>query len=89
MNPPEIPETLPVDSLDQFVKLLTAWHQKQVNTLKHLAEIPEGTEVQIEEGVEVELTGEALASFKAGILAGLSLLGDLPFKPEYEDAPAA
>jgi hypothetical protein len=87
-NPP--PETIEVKDLDQFVQILTGWHKRQVATLEHFLQIPEGTPMQLGEDVEVELRGEVLHGFRAGITLALGLLGELPFAVEAEgEEPAA
>ena len=35
-----LPETINISDLDQFVSALTAWHTQQIDTLKHLQDIP-------------------------------------------------
>lgn len=82
-------ETVPISSLDNFVKLLTGWHMNKVQTLRHMMEIPEGSEMTTgEDGAVLKLTGEALAGFKAGIELSLMELGTLPFSVEFEPESA-
>lgn len=79
-------EKLHVDSLDDFVKLLAAWHLNKVKVLEHLTKIPEGTEVTIDDDEDdsVTLKGDLLIGFKLGIEVALMELGHLPFQAEYE-----
>lgn len=81
MNEPtqEAPPVL-IEDLDQFVSLLTGWHSNKVAMLEHLLEIPEGTEMQVDGGDSVALTGDILAGFKAGLNVALMELGKLPFE---------
>lgn len=96
------PDTVPVEDLDSFVRHLAAWHSRKVAMLNHMQTIPEGSKMQVgKDGAEVELTGDMLAGFKAGIELALIELGSLPFVAEMEadeasteapvssDAPAA
>jgi len=86
MNSPQ-PETIQVESIEQFVQITSAWHAKQVNTLRHMTEIPEGSEMQAGD-VKVTLTGDILVGFKAGIETALLAMGNLPFGYETEEEPA-
>lgn len=71
--------------------MLSMWHAQQVDTLKHMMDIPSGTDANIEdpegnETLTVTLEGDALTGFKVGIAAALSLLGDLPFAPIEDES---
>ena len=82
-------ETVAVESLDQFVMVLTAWHDNKCQVLKHLLEIPEGSEVQVSDDEPRIMTADLLVGFRLGIEMALSELGTLPFVAEMEDVPAA
>jgi len=78
--------TVEVDDLDGFVTLLTGWHVRRVDTVKHLLEIPEGTVFEVGNGAKsVTLAGDTLAGFKFGLEMALMQLGKLPFVAEIED----
>jgi hypothetical protein len=82
-------ETVPVDDLNHFVQILTAWHMEKCRTVQHMLAVPEGSEFQIEgdEGVTtIVLVEDALAAFKLGIEMAMMELGELPFVAEMEDA---
>lgn len=79
------PDTLEVTDLDQFVKVLTAWHENKVKTLEHMSKLPPGTKMQIGEGKEVDLDGDMLLGFQAGITLALIELGILPFSAEPDE----
>lgn len=79
------PDTLNVTDLDQFVSLLNDWHQRQVATIQHLYEVPEGVEVQEENGTPFKLEGDVRRAFQLGLQMAMEYLGKLPFKPEYEE----
>ena len=80
------PETIAIDDLDQFVKILVHWHQGKVGTLQHMLEIPDGTvmELSADSTTSVTLTGDMLDGFKAGLGLALMELGELPFLYEQE-----
>lgn len=86
-------ETIAVTSLDGFVKLLTGWHGKKVALLRHMQDLPDGSEMVVDSGLATEatvlMTGERLAGFKEGIDLALMELGTLPFLAEVEDAEPA
>lgn len=78
---------VPVQDLDQFVRILADWHASKTKQLRHLLQVPAGTTVEID-GVDHVLAGDLRDGFIAGITVALSLVGELPFVAEVEDAPA-
>lgn len=76
------PETVEIDDLNQFVFLLSNWHQDRVTILKQMMEIPQGFEVSLEDGEPMALTGDLHKGFKIGLIVALSELGVLPFVAE-------
>lgn len=75
-------ETVMIDNLDQFVKALQYWHTNKVDVLKHMREVPEGTEVSDDDGNKFILTGEYRSGFILGLNVALSEMGELPFEAE-------
>lgn len=86
MSQGEQPELVPVTSVDAMVGLLAAWNHKQLKLLNHMKEIPEGSEVEVEDST-IKLEGDTLKAYKLGLSVGQELLGKLPFQiiPETED----
>lgn len=81
-------ELLAVTNLDHFITLLADWHNKQVTTVKHLNNAPQGIKILIGEGEEAKektLEGEFQEGFQLGIGLALNYLGTLPFMAEYVD----
>ena len=81
-------ELLAVTDLNQFIQLLTDWHNRQVATVKHLLEVPAGMQMIIgdgEDAKEMKLEGERLEGFQLGLDLALNFLGTLPFMAEYVD----
>lgn len=78
-------EIVEITDLDSFVRALVHWHTNKVAMLKHMEDIPEGTEVQVSDDPPITLEGDTLAGFKAGIHTALAELGELPFSFEMED----
>jgi hypothetical protein len=76
------PETVEIDDLNQFVFLLSNWHQDRINILKQMMEIPQGFEVELEGEAPMPLTGDLHKGFKIGLIVALSELGVLPFVAE-------
>lgn len=68
-----------VHSIKEFFEYLSSWHNSQVKQLEHLLDIPEGTEIHLDDGAEITLEGEALDAFQAGVSVALMQLGTLPF----------
>lgn len=83
----DTPETLEVNDLDHFVRLLTGWHTTKVNVLRHILSVPTGTAVEIN-GEELVLDGDLHKGFVAGVTVALAELGSLPFVAETEDQQA-
>lgn len=82
-----LPDTIDITDLDQFVAIITAWHQNRVAQLEHLLEIPEGTEASLNDDETIKLEGDIRTGFLIGITVGLTQLGKLPFVAEM--APEA
>lgn len=82
-------EVVQITDLDSFVRALVHWHTNKVAMLKHLAEIPEGTEMVVGDDTPIVLEGDILAGFKAGLETALIELGELPFSFELEDEASA
>lgn len=80
-------ESIAVTDLQMFVELLTIWHTRKVNILKHLMDVPQGMEVAIGDDEHLLLDGDAYRAFILGINLSLKELGTLPFTSITEDAP--
>jgi hypothetical protein len=88
-NTAQSSDTIEVDDLNKFVKLLTRWHGGAVKRAEHFLQVPEGQEIKIGEDAELVLTGDTLRAFKAGVNCALMQLGTLPFAYETEPAEDA
>lgn len=85
-------DMIAINDLDQFIALLTDWHNRQVATIKHLQEAPAGIKVLVGEGteaVEHVLEGKFREGFQLGLGLALNYLGVLPFMAEYSDEPSS
>lgn len=88
---PAQPETVEIISLDDFVRALVHWHGNQVAILRHMLDIPEGTEMTVNLGEEsgprvLTIDGDTRLGFIAGLMVALSRLGELPFVAETDGA---
>lgn len=83
---PTTPETIEITDVNQFVGILMAWHAKKVAVLEHMLQVPEGTEMAVDGGTPIILTGDILTAFKAGVSTSLMELGILPFVAEMTPA---
>ena len=83
-------ETVVVADIDQFIQLLSGWHQNKVKTLEHMLGVPEGIEVTFNDEAPQILTGDLHKGFVMGLSLALMELGTLPFAAEMEvdDKPA-
>lgn len=72
-------DTIEVESLDMFVRLLQQWHSSKVKVLEHMLEIPTGTEADFEGLGKVNLVGDVRNGFIMGLSLALMELGTLPF----------
>lgn len=78
-------ETVEIADLDQFVRVLVGWHSQKTAVLKHMLDIPMGSEMTFGETVTPTImAGDFLDGFKAGIDLALIELGVLPFVYEQE-----
>ena len=82
-------ETVVVSDIDQFIQLLSGWHENKVKTLEHMLTIPEGVEVRFNSEAPQILSGDLHKGFIMGLSLALMELGTLPFGVEIDDAPAA
>jgi hypothetical protein len=84
-------ELLEVTDIDTFVRHLTAWHASKIALLRHMVDMPEGTEFSVEDGPQTVLTGEVRVAFQTGIRLAISELENLPFEAmvsiDEADAP--
>lgn len=78
-------QTVPVTDLNQFVAILSQWHQGKTKTLKHMLEIPLGTPFDFNNELDLVLQGDLHKGFIIGLTVALSELGELPFVAEMED----
>ncbi len=85
MNTPQAQaESVEVNDLNDFVKILFGWHQERVKVLQHLLTTPDtGVEIELE-GQATALVGEYRKGFIFGLNVALGELGKLPFVAEME-----
>jgi hypothetical protein len=83
------PETVVVADIDQFIQLLSGWHESKVKTLEHMLSMPEGVEVTFNNEAPQILSGDLHKGFLMGLSLALMELGTLPFGVEIDDSPAA
>lgn len=91
------PNIIPVESVDQFVHVISAWHAQKMKELEQALAVPEGVAVEVTDDKagtveEVMLTGDVHKAFRAGLSTAMAALGNLPFvtlDAEEEEAPAA
>lgn len=84
----QAPQTLIVENIDQFIQLLSGWHEGKVKTLEHMLGMPEGIEVTFNDEAPQILSGDLHKGFLMGLSLALMELGTLPFGVEVEDQPA-
>lgn len=78
----------PAQEANRLAQVIVDWHRQALAELKHLSDIPEGTEImRVEDEAHVSLTGNAMIAFQAGVMAGADIFGELPFKVEYASTP--
>jgi len=80
-------ESVEVNDLDAFVKILFGWHQGRVKVLQHLLTVPAtGIEMQLDGQDDTPLVGDYHKGFIFGLNVALGELGKLPFVAELEEA---
>lgn len=68
-----------IKSVDEFGALLFNWHHRQIATINHFLDVPEGVEVKVGEEEQITLSGDVLRGYKLGLELSLHYLGTLPF----------
>ena len=81
-------EPLFVTTLGEFIPLLQNWHERQVKTVEHFSNVPEGQEVEIEGEPAFKLEGDVMRGFQLGLSIALSYLGQMPFSAAMEELPS-
>jgi hypothetical protein len=77
-----------IETVDQFAGMLAGWHEVQVGKVKHMRDIPPGSDLTLEvDGAErdIKLEGDTLLAFQAGLDTALAELGTLPFVGSVEE----
>lgn len=69
-----------ITSTDEFMFLLKNWHDYRLKVLRHLAAIPEGVSVGLENEPEKLLSGDFHQGFILGMKLAIAELRELPFK---------
>ena len=77
-------DLFPVENINEFANSIMHWHDTRVARIRHMMTIPEGTEVELEEGQSIVLEGSNHQAFRLGLIVALHELGQLPFTAEYE-----
>ena len=72
------PETVNIDSLDQFAFVISEWHKRKVTILEHFLSIPEGTTLEVN-NEDIEVKDDLRKGFLLGLNLALNELGVLPF----------
>lgn len=86
------PAIAPINSMEQFARLLYDWHQNGMLQLDHLFNIPPGEVVSVSLEVDapeedITLEGDLLKGFRIGMVVAMNLLGDLPFSAQTANTP--
>lgn len=79
------PTVVEITSLDQFAALLAHWHKHTTAVLEHMLQVPEGTELTMDNKPPVIMTGPFRDGFCAGLSLALIEFGNLPFVLNSED----
>lgn len=74
----------PVTDVNDLANKIVQWHANRVARLEHMLQIPEGTEVDFEDGEKLVLEGTVLSAFRLGLQVALKELGQLPIVAQYE-----
>lgn len=68
-----------IKSVNEFGALLFNWHHRQIATINHFLDVPEGVEVKVGEEEQLTLSGDVLRGYRLGLELSLHYLGTLPF----------
>lgn len=82
-------ESIPVDNLNDFVRMLAGWHANAVTKVQHLQQVPVDSVFQVGDEAEIVMTPAVRAGFQLGIELTMAQLGTLPFVAEIDDEEEA
>lgn len=77
-DPNQTEEIVQIEDIQTFANVIMDWHQSKVALLEHMMEIPENTEVSINEGKSTLLEGDFHKGFILGLTISLMEMGTLP-----------
>lgn len=74
-----------VTDMDQMVRILIKWNEEKVAVLRHMIDIPEHSQVEIQNDNPLVLSGDVRRAFQLGIQMSLEELGNLPFTVDHSE----
>ena len=74
-----------VADMDHMVRILIEWNKQKVALLRHMIDLPDATQVDIEGDNSIVLTGDVKRAFQLGIKLSIEELGNLPFTVDNND----
>lgn len=77
-------ETVYVEDINQFVRIMMAWHAQKIAEFEHMTKIPKGIEVTINDAESFILDGDLHTGFVMGVTMALVGMSHLPFEAEFE-----
>lgn len=92
-EPVDLIETVELETVEQFMHHLFAWHGNKMKTVLHMAAVPEGVSLEITDDAtgqarDLVLTGDVHKALVLGIKMAASQFKQLPFGATIEEAPA-
>ena len=85
---PTPPETIEVETLEQFASIMSGWHGNRIQRLRHMISIPLGSKVQVDDGKHLLMKGNLRKGFILGLQIAIGELGTLPFAAQYDEPKA-
>lgn len=80
----EFEELIPVKDTNQLASVIVQWHTLQLARTEHMLNVPEGTEVEFEDGENLVLEGKVLSAYRLGLQVALHNFRELPIAAQFE-----
>ena len=69
--------------------MVTAWQERTLSMLRHMKDMPDGTEVTTDDGPVFLLVGDALAGYQLGLGLAIEEISIPPFQTIVDEEPVS
>lgn len=86
---PPADQIVEVTDVGHMAIMVTAWQERILSMLRHMKDMPAGTEVTQDDGPVFLLVGDALAGYQLGISLAIEEMSTLPFQTITDKEPVS